>query len=390
MRITRKLIAVALAGLVIGSAPPAIADPAADIAAQLDTAIAARLAQMGAPGAIVSVSVPGEVDYVKAFGVADTATNIPMQTDFHTRIGSVTKTFTGTAVLQLVDRGLISLSDPISKYVAGVPNGDAITIDMLGRMRSGLADYTETEYFLNSLYAEAPLGPDAFPYPPQRALEEAFKLPVNFAPNTDWEYSNTNTVLLAQVVEKASGLSFGDFLQQNIFGPVGLTQTSYPSNGFLPGPYANGYNQADDETAYAGQIFDATLWNPSWGDAAGKIISNVYDMRTWASTLGRGALLNPATQSQRISNGSAVTPTVDYAFAIFNANGWLGHNGDLPGYATVVVYLPERDATVVVLVNSDIPAPHSAGQIAYDITTITTPDHLYELGPQPPLLLEDN
>ena len=79
-------------------------------------------------------------------------------------------------------------------------------------------------------------------------------------------------------------------------------------------------------------------------------------------------------------------PGIDYDFA---AHGWLGHNGDIPGYATVVVYLPERDATLVVFVNSDIPEPHSAGQIAYDVTSIATPDHLYEVGPKPPELLRE-
>lgn len=392
MRAVRSLAAVALTGLIVGSGVgthQALAEPA-DLATRLDAAIESRIAQMGVPGAIVSLSIPGEIDYVNAFGVANTATGVPMMPDFHTRIGSVTKTFTGTAVLQLVDRGLIRLDDPISRYVDGVPNGDVITIDMLGRMRSGLPDYTETPFFINGLYSQAPMGPDAFATTPQQSLAEAFALPVDFAPDADYEYSNTNTVLLAQVVEKVSGLSFADFLQQNIFGPVGLSQTSWPPNGVMPGPFASGYNQAADDTDFAGQVFDATLWNPSWGDAAGQIVSNVYDMKTWAATLGRGTLLNPATQTQRITNGTEVVPGVSYAFAIFNANGWLGHNGDIPGYATVVVYLPERDATLVVFVNSDIPQPHSAGQIAYDITKMVTPDHLYELGPQPPLLLEDN
>lgn len=387
MRTTRSLVAAlsAVAALVAPvPTPTATADPT-DLAAQLDQAIEERIAQMGVPGAIVSLSVPGEIEYMKAFGVGDTMTGAPMMTDSHHRIGSVTKTFSGTAVLQLVDRGLISLSDPISRYVDGVPSGDVITLDMLGRMRSGLADYTENDTFIDALYTQAPDGPDAFAYTEQQIIDAAFALPPDFAPNADYEYSNTNTVLLAMVVEKVTGMDFGDYLQQNVFGPAGLMQTSWPANGAMPAPYAHGYNQSPD-----GTIFDASLWNPSWGDAAGKIISTASDMTVWARTLGRGTLLNPATQAQRISNGTSVVPGVDYAFAIFNANGWLGHNGDIPGYATVVVYLPERDATLVVFVNSDIPEPHSAGQIAFDITSIVTPDHLYELGPQPPLLLENN
>ncbi|MBF4192424.1 beta-lactamase, partial [Mycolicibacterium phlei] len=80
----------------------------------------------------------------------------------------------------------------------------------------------------------------------------------------------------------------------------------------------------------------------------------------------------------------------DYSFAIFDVQGWRGHNGDIPGYATVAVYLPERDATLVVFVNSDVPELHSAGEIAYDVTRIATPGNIYELGPQPPELLGDD
>ena len=100
---------------------------------------------MGIPGAIVGLSIPGRIDYTTAVGVADTATGVPLSAADHTRIGSVTKTFTGTALLQLVDKGLVSLSDPISRYVDGVPSGDVITLDMLGRMRSGLPSYTDSK-----------------------------------------------------------------------------------------------------------------------------------------------------------------------------------------------------------------------------------------------------
>jgi D-alanyl-D-alanine carboxypeptidase len=377
----RNVAALTLAGLVaasVATARPAQGQP--DLSAALDKVITARIAQMGVPGAVVSLSVPGEIDYVKAFGVADTKTRVPMSVDDYSRIGSVTKTFTGTAVLQLVDQGRISLADPISRYVDGVPSGDVITLDMLGRMRSGLPDYTETDKFVNRVYAEAPSGPDAFATTPRELVDAAFTRPLEFPPNTQWQYSNTNFLLLGMVVQKVTGMPFGDYLQQNIFGPLGLMQTSYPANGDMPDPYAHGYTQAPD-----GTVYDTSRWNPSWGDAAGKIVSTAADMRRWAPAVARGALLAPWTQAQRVAAGSEIAPGVDYAFAIFDAEGWLGHNGDIPGYATVAVYLPERDATLVVFVNSDSPQPHAAGQLATDITGIATPDHVYQLEEQPPL-----
>jgi D-alanyl-D-alanine carboxypeptidase len=147
---------------------------------------------------------------------------------------------------------------------------------------------------------------------------------MNFPPGTQYEYSNTNTVLLGMVVEKVSGLPLGDYLAQNVFGPLGLSHTSFPANGLLPGPYTHGYNKAPD-----GQIVDATLWNPSWGYAAGAVVSTMADMKTWAASLGKGALLRPDTQAQRLGNGSQVGPGLTYSFAILDANGWIGHTGDI-------------------------------------------------------------
>jgi D-alanyl-D-alanine carboxypeptidase len=383
--VTRVLAVVASSVMTVCVAvSPVHADPGHDLASRLNAAIEARIAQMGIPGAIVALSIPGEIEYAKAFGVGDTATGEPMLVNDFTRIGSVTKTFTGTAILQLVDQGKISLSDPISRYVDGVPFGDVITLDLLGRMRSGLPDYTQTDEFLNRVYTELPTGPDAFPTTPQELIEAAFRQPMEFPPGTDYRYCNTNTVLLGMVVEKVAGLPLGEYFQQNIFGPLDLQRTSYPPNGLLPVPYPHGYNKAPD-----GDIVDATLWNPSWGDAAGKIVSDLADMTVWAVALGKGTLLRPDTQAQRIGNGTVAAPGVDYDFALFNAHGWLGHNGDIPGYTTVVVYLPERNASLVIFTNSDVPEQNSAGQIAYDVTSIGTPDHLYEVGPKPPELMRE-
>jgi D-alanyl-D-alanine carboxypeptidase len=387
MRTARGVVAGLLTPLVIGgvvTSMPAAADPNIDLTAALDRAIDARVAQLDIPGAIVGLYIPGQLEYVKTVGVGDTATAVPMLADYHTRIGSVTKTFTGTAVLQLVDQGRIRLSDPISRYVEGVPSGDDITLDLLGRMRSGLPDFIETDTFMDRLYSEAPLGPDAFAFTPRQLVDAAFEQPVNFAPGAQFQYSNTNAVLLGLVVEKVTGQPLGEYLQQNIFGPLGLAQTSYPSNGVLPGPYTHGYNRASD-----GTVYDTALWNPSWGDAAGKIVSTLPDLRVWAAALGKGTLLQPDTQARRITGGNTLIRGVEYNFASFTVHGWIGHNGDIPGYTTVAVYLPERDATLVVITNSDIPEPHAAGQIAYEVTSIATPDHLYELGPQPPLLMDD-
>jgi D-alanyl-D-alanine carboxypeptidase len=373
MRLFKVLLTIVTAALVaLGIGWPAAAEPT-DLTARLDAAIAEKVAELGIPGAIVGLSIPGRLDYLRAVGVADTATQTPMAVDDHSRIGSVTKTFTGTAVLQLVDEGRIQLSDPISRYVDGVPSGDQITLDMLGRMRSGLFNYSEDDEFQQRLWADAPVGPDSFATTVPEILGFSFRHPLNFTPGTDFEYSNTNTVLLGLVVEKVGGLPLARFIQDRIIGPLGMWQTSWPANGQMPEPFTHGYTDLPD-----GTVVDATFWNPSWTDAAGVVVSDYADMATWAGVLGRGTLLKPETQAQRTQVAGAF-PGVGYGFAIFNTHGWLGHNGDIPGYATVVVYLPEYDATLVVFANSDVPKDHSAGQLATAVTEIATPDHIYNL-----------
>ena len=356
--------------LSVAVAPPrAVAEPAADLTAALDAAVHHAFATSGIPGVIVGLSIPGTVDFVRAVGVSDTATGRPMSVDDHTRIGSVTKTFTGTAILQLVDQGRIRLDDPISRYVPGVPSGDVITLDMLGRMRSGLFDYTEDDAFTLRTTPELRQGPDAAPYTSQDLLAVAFAHPLNFAPNTKMEYCNTNFVLLGMVIEKVSGQPFGQYLQQNILGPLGLTETSYPTNGLMPEPFAHGYSQVPGSDT----VEDATLWNPAVASTAGAMISTFRDLKAWMPAVAHGALLAPSTQANRLSEFG---PDTSYSFAIDDVNGWVGHNGAIPGYVTIGGYLPQRDATLIVISNSD-KDPAASARIAAAVTSVVSPDHIY-------------
>jgi D-alanyl-D-alanine carboxypeptidase len=123
----------------------------------------------------------------------------------------------------------------------------------------------------------------------------------------------------------------------------------------------------------------ATLLIPSWADAAGKIVSTVADLRTWLAALSGGALLHPDTHARRLADGTPIADGAEYAFAIFNAQGWTGHNGDIAGYTTVAVYLPDRRATLAVVVNSSASKANPAGQLANTITSIVTPEHVYSV-----------
>jgi D-alanyl-D-alanine carboxypeptidase len=131
---------------------PAVVAPPVD-APRLDTEIEQAMRDASIPGAIVGISSPGG-DYVRAFGMADKATKLEMRPDYYTRIGSVTKTFTVTAILQLVDKRKVELDDPISRYVSGVPSGDRITLRELAQMRSGLVTFDDVPEFADSYLAD--------------------------------------------------------------------------------------------------------------------------------------------------------------------------------------------------------------------------------------------
>ncbi|MFB6808220.1 serine hydrolase domain-containing protein [Streptomyces sp. NPDC056387] len=345
------------------------------VARQLDDAVRKVMSQASVPGVMVSLSAPGKGSYVRAFGVADKATGRPISTDMNMRIGSVTKTFTVTALLQLVDQGRAGLDDPIGKYVSGVPNGDRITLRELAGMRSGLFNYSEDEGFFKALTSNP-----RRPFTPQQLLAYSFKHPVLFEPGAKFYYCNTNLILLGLVVEKQSGQRLDDYINEKVVRPAGLRHTLFPVGAEFPSPHAQGYT---DQTA-SGKVEDAADWNPSWGWAAGAMISDLADLKTWARVLATGTLLKPATQAQRLKVVDAL-PGTGYGLGIFNVQGWIGHNGSLPGYQALVLYLPQAKATLVLTLNTDISHQGSEPSTLFGeaITKIVTPDHVFDLPAQP-------
>ena len=340
--------------------------------ARLDSAIATTLRETGAPGAIVGVWGP-RCRYEKAFGVADEATGAPMRTDFYSRIGSETKTFTVTGVLQLVDDGAVGLDDPIADYVPGVPEGERITLRQLARMQSGLFNYSEDERFQLDLVTD--------PYrtfTPHELLDYSFAHPLDFPPGEGFHYSNTNTILLGLVIEEVSGLPLHEFLEQRVFEPLGLEDTSFPTDNAFPEPHAEGYTTLTPD----GSETVATDWNPSWEWAAGAIISTLHDLRTWARAVATGTLLEPGTQAQRLETVAPPGSDAGYGLGIFDVAGWIGHNGSQPGYQSLTVHLPERRLTLVVLLNTDVPAPDGgapSSAFGRAITEVVSPDHVFDL-----------
>ncbi|CAH0142619.1 serine hydrolase domain-containing protein [Rhodococcoides fascians] len=359
----------------VDTSPTSAVNPAdrpvdAALSARLDAVIDSAVKKAGLPGALVGIWGPGG-SYVGARGVADTATKAPMEPGFYSRIGSVTKTFTVTALLQLVDQGKIGLDDPIAKYVGGVTEGGRITLRQLAGMRSGLDPYTSNEQFVTDVLSNPEQS-----LTPEQLLAYTAGHPLHVEPGTDVEYSNTNLILLGMVIEKVTGRPLADVIGTGILTPLKLTHTVFPTANEFPEPHARGYT----EQTLDGATADATDWNPSWGWAAGAMISTLDDLRVWVPALAKGDLLAPGTQHQRLETHSLdpQDPMSGYGLGLFNVHGWIGHNGSLPGYKTVAVYLPEKDTTLVVFVNTDIDGPSDlVSALMTPITEILSPENVY-------------
>lgn len=350
----------------------ATAAPEPAWAAELTGTVSALLPRTTIPGAIVGVWQDGQPAYVQAFGVQDTTTGEPMTPDLYMRIGSNTKSFTTTAILQLVDQGRIGLDEPIETYVPGVPNGDEITIRQLGMMRSGLLNYAEIT--IPRLASE-----------PQRQwtagelLAIAFSHPPVFAPGARFDYSNTNTVLLGVVVEQVAGQPIRDFIREHILEPEGLTHTSFPVGAEFSAPHPRGYWRTPE-----GELVDTSGWNTSWGGAAGQMVSTLDDLGAWARILATGKLLTPATQRERerFLPASDEGEGVVYGFGMSENNGWRCHVGNVLGFVAYPVYLPAQEMTLVVLLNSSVDILESV-EVMQAITRVISPENVW---PNPPAL----
>lgn len=320
---------------------------------------------LGVPGAIVYVEYPGKGTWAATLGTSNVATRAPMRLDSHMRVGSITKTFTGTVILQLAEEGQLGLDDPVARYQPLVPNGKHITIRELLNMTSGLFNYTEDDGFDKMLLAQP-----SRVWQPKELLAIAFQHPPYFAPGQDFHYSNTNTILLGLIAEQITGKTLAEEFQQRIFTPLEMNATSFPAPtlALLPDPHPQGYaskasgecpakpaasgEQGTNPGNQPGLLCNVTDFNPSWGWAAGAAISTLHDLRIWARALATGTLLNEAMQKERLT-WNPFEQNASYGLAIFDVSGFLGHNGALPGFQSFMGYRPDKDATVIVLTNLD-------------------------------------
>jgi D-alanyl-D-alanine carboxypeptidase len=375
------------------AAPPPAAPDVPAYGAKLQPQLEQLAQEMLVTGVVVQVRSAELGGWTTTIGTRTFRGTDPVQVGDHIRIGSVTKTWTGTVVLQLVDEGLLRLDDPVARYRPDVANGQNITIEQLLTMRSGLGNYT-TSYELNHILDTAP----GTVFTPEELIATGLAMPPKFPPGEGFYYSNTNTALLGRIVEQLTGNPLETEIQRRIFDRLGMAQSSFPAtSAVLPDPHPQGYTYGTNvETidtnvlsperqaaARAGTLapLDVTNSNPSWAWSAGAGISTTADLAAYVEALVGGGLLSPAMQKTRLDSIRPIDPAdpqgLGYGLALARFGPCYGHTGELPGYNTFAGHDPARRNTVVVW-TSLAPSPDGRDPAAEMARTII--GELYGIG----------
>ena len=325
------LIATAI---VAGTAQP-------DLVARFDAIGARALASGTTAGLSIAVVRGGDIVYARGFGLSDIAAKAPVTASTPFAIGSISKQFTAAAILLLANDGKLSIDDPLSTYVRGFP--PTITLRHLLNQTSGLHNYPNT--LEHNWPLSGPIGPD-------RILAILRTDKPDFEPGTRWEYSNANYALLTVVVEKVSGVTYGDFLRSRIFRPLGMTQSGYGYAGWTTlqpaTPYAGLGTLAPQQPLISLDLFLG----------AGGVISNSTDLVAWDLALMRGSVVPSASVAAMWTPGHLNSGALDqYGFGFVigahNSHRELWHNGLAPhagGYCLNAIF-PDDGLAIVVLSN---------------------------------------
>jgi D-alanyl-D-alanine carboxypeptidase len=349
------------------------ADPG--LSARLDGALDGWAEDFGLYGAAAAVHTPGWLDWSGSTGMRDIQTAAPYETAALGRIASITKSFTSTIILQLVDEGLLTLDTPLARFVRDYPNGENITVEHLLRHRSGIPEiHTVDGIFLLSLILRPQrwLTPEEvlewtyLPIPILHIYREEFipREPVG-VPGGDFHYSQSGYIALGIIIEKVTGKALADVYHERIFEPLGMTEAYLPRKDapFEPWGYTNLLGLLDEEfpSKYLG---GSANWLNSAGWSAAAIIATARELVVFLSGMLEGRLFSPeglanATDWMEIRPGDDANRG-EYGLGLFRSRhdgfSTVGHTGSLPGSGAIMQYIPELDIYIGAVTNTDLDA----------------------------------
>lgn len=296
------------------------------------------------PGAAVLVARKGEILYHKAFGVASLELKVPMSAGNVFEIGSITKQFTAVAILMLVEEGKLSLDDDITKYLPDYPtHGHHISIHHLLTHTSGIKSYTELAKWPAEWRRD---------FTPLEMIDFFKDEPMDFAPGERFLYNNSAYFILGYIIEKASGLTYEDFIEKKIFQSLEMAESRYGHKSELVRGRAVGYSSQGSNYVNAPYL---SMTQPY---AAGSLMSTVGDLYKWNRAVHQHRLVSASSLARAqtdhtLNNGDPIG--YGYGWGISNIQGAksIEHSGGIFGYVSNGIYLPEEDLYVVILCNND-------------------------------------
>ncbi|HEY2552308.1 MAG TPA: serine hydrolase domain-containing protein [Streptosporangiaceae bacterium] len=323
----------------------------------------AKTAEDHGPGLYGLVTEDGAEVFAGTAGVADLQQPRPIEARDRYRIGSITKVYVSTLVLQLIAEGALAFNTTLQDRLPGlVPGGDVITAELLLRMRSGLPDY------LGPLLGDPTAGPPDLSvlqqyWSPAQLVQAALTAPGRLPPDTQYRYSSTDFILLGMLVEQATGERVDAQLWQRIFRPLGLDDTTFPTvDPQLRGPHAKGYIRFSADSPYA---IELTTMTPSESWTAGAIVATAADVAAFFDGLLGGRLL-PAEYLARMTEGSERLDQyrsrglglvrLDFGTGAIA----YGHQGGMPGYTSVAARTESGRAVVLWQNGADMHDPLSS------------------------------
>lgn len=305
-------------------------------------AVLAPLAPPGGPGAAVAVRIGGEIVHAAGYGLANLEWGLPIDPDTVFRIGSITKQFTGAAILRLAERGKLGLDDRIERHLPEYPmNGRTITVRQLLNHTSGIKNVTELPLFAEFQRKDHTL---------KQAIALFQDLPPDFEPGEKWRYSNSGYILLGAIIETVAGQDYATFLQEEFFGPLGMTRTSYLLDAPIVTKRASGY-----EPTRSGPVNTSPI-SMTLPHAAGALGSTVGDLLTWDAALHGGRVLSAESYAAmitpgKLNDGSPTTYGLGLSRGAYRGIDAIGHNGGINGFVSTLEYWPGSDLSVAILAN---------------------------------------
>jgi D-alanyl-D-alanine carboxypeptidase len=345
------------AGLFVACSPaaraPVATAPAPDAAVRSAAAVTAVLDSImreaypdGQPGAAAIVVRHGEVLLRGGYGIADLEQAVPMRADHVFRIGSITKQFTGVAILLLAEEGRLSLDDPLTRFFPDYPTGDrTVTVEQLLGHTSGIS-------VERGVSARPP--PRRQDLTPAELIEMFREEPFDFEPGERWLYNNSGYILLGAIIEQLSGMSYGDFVRTRIFEPLGMGASSYADAARVTPNRIPGYSRRGDDWV------NAEYLSMSHPYAAGSLLSSVDDLARWNAAIDRGLLLGEgwwqrAFTPVRLNDGRSTRYAAGWLRGRLGTYETIEHGGGINGFITHALRVPDAGLFVAILTNADRP-----------------------------------